>query len=265
MHPQDEDKTAFITEMTNYCYRVMPFGLKNVGATYQRLMNKIFCEQIGQSMEVHVDDMVVKSSDISTHFGDLTDVFQACLRHQMRLNPEKCVFGVSGGKFLGFMLSSRGIKANPDKCQAILGMKSPDNLKEVQKLASRLTSLSRFLPCLAEIAKPILILLKKTERFRWIEECEESFWQFKERLSAPSILSKPVGSLDMIVYLVVSNNSIIAVMIQENQSNQQPIYFISRTLQEAERRYQLLEKVALGLIYTARRLRQYFQSHKVVV
>nr|KYP60498.1 Transposon Ty3-G Gag-Pol polyprotein [Cajanus cajan] len=142
MHPQDEEKTAFITEMANYCYRVMPFGLKNAGATYQRLMNKIFHHQIGRSMEVYVDDMVVKSSDVSAHTQDLTDVFQALRQHQMRLNPEKCVFGVSGDKFLGFMLSNRGIEANPVKCQAILDMKSPTTLKEVQKLAGRLTSLS---------------------------------------------------------------------------------------------------------------------------
>nr|KYP66421.1 Transposon Ty3-G Gag-Pol polyprotein [Cajanus cajan] len=188
MHPQDEEKTAFITETANYCYRVMPFRLKNAGATYQRLMNKTFSNQICRSMEVYVDDMVVNSSDISAHARDLTDIFQALRRHQMRLNPEKCVFGVLGGKFLGFMLSSRGIEANPDKFQAILDMKSPTTLKEVQKLAGRLTSLSRFLPRLAEIAKPILLLLKKTERFKWTQECEGSIQQFKERLSTPPIL-----------------------------------------------------------------------------
>nr|KYP65300.1 Transposon Ty3-G Gag-Pol polyprotein [Cajanus cajan] len=256
MHPQDEEKTTFITETANYCYRVMPFGLKNVGATYQRLMNNIFSDQIGRSMEVYVDDMVVKSSDVSAHARDLIDVFQALRRHQMRLNLEKCVFRVSGGKFLGFMLYSRGIEANPDKCQAILDMKSPTTLKEVQKLAGRLTSLSRFLPRLAEIANPILLLLKKTERVKWTQECEESFQQFKERLSTPPILSKSAGGLDMIVYLAVSSNSISVVMVQEeDQGSQQPVYFISRTLQDAKWRYQLLEKVALGLIYAARRLR----------
>nr|KYP53227.1 Retrovirus-related Pol polyprotein from transposon 17.6 [Cajanus cajan] len=157
----------------------------------------------------------------------------------MRLNPEKCVFGVSGGKFLGFMLSSRGIEANLDKWQAILDMKSP--------------------------AKHILFLLKKTERVKWAQECEESFRQFKERLSTPPILSKPVANLDMMVYLAVSGSSISAVLIQENQDEQQPVCFISWTLQDAERRYQLIEKVVLGLIYTARRLRHYFQSHKIVV
>nr|KYP73559.1 Transposon Ty3-I Gag-Pol polyprotein [Cajanus cajan] len=265
MHSQDEEKTAFITEMANYCYRVMPFGLKNAGATYQRLMNKIFHNQIGRSMEVYVDDMVVKSSDISTHVHNLSDVFQALRQHQMRLNPEKCVFGVSSGKFLGFMLSIRGIEANPDKCQAVLDMKSPGTLKEVQKLAGRLTSLSRFLPRLAPIAQPILFLLKKAERFSWNQECEESFQQFKKRLGAPPVLTKPTSGLDVVVYLAISNHSVGVVLVQENQGHQQPVYFISRTLQDAERRYQLLEKVALGLIYVARRLRQYFQSHRIVV
>ncbi|XP_020209114.1 uncharacterized protein K02A2.6-like [Cajanus cajan] len=168
--------------------------------------------------------MVVKSSTVSAHAQDLTEVFQALWHHQMRLNLEKCVFGVSGGKFLGFMLSSRGIEANPDKCQAILDMKSPSTLKEVQKLAGRLTSLSRFLPCLAEIARPILLLLKKVKRFIWTPKCEASFQQFKERLGAPPILSKPVVDLDMIVYLAVSSTSISAVLIQEKQDEQHLVY-----------------------------------------
>nr|KYP56094.1 Retrovirus-related Pol polyprotein from transposon 17.6 [Cajanus cajan] len=179
-----------------------------------RLMNKIFHDQIGRCLEVYVDDMVVKSGEVSAHVHHLAEVFQALRQHRMRLNPEKCVFGVSGGKFLGFMLSSRGIEANPDKCQAILEMKSLGTLKEVQRLAGRLTSLSRS---------------------------------------------------DMIVYLAVSGHSISAVLIQEDQKDQRPVYFTSRTLQDAEKRYQLIEKMALALVYTARRLRQYFQSHRVVI
>nr|KYP49066.1 Transposon Ty3-I Gag-Pol polyprotein [Cajanus cajan]KYP49091.1 Transposon Ty3-I Gag-Pol polyprotein [Cajanus cajan]KYP49095.1 Transposon Ty3-I Gag-Pol polyprotein [Cajanus cajan] len=135
MHPRDEDKTTFVTESANYCYQVMPFGLKNAGATYQRIMDKIFSDQIEKNIEVYVDDMVVKSADIPSHVADLAEAFNALRRHQMRLNPDKCVFGISEGKFLGFMLSSRGIEANPDKCQTIIDMKSPSNLKEVQKIA----------------------------------------------------------------------------------------------------------------------------------
>ncbi|XP_020227232.1 uncharacterized protein LOC109808591 [Cajanus cajan] len=198
MHPRDEEKTAFITDSANYCYQVMPFGLKN-----------------------------------------------------------------AGGKFLGFMLSARGIEANPDKCMAVINMVSPRNLKEVQKLAGRLTALSQFLPCLAEIAKPIVGLLRKVKKFEWSIECEEAFRMLKERLGSPPVLSKPHPQVDMIVYLCVSNEAISAVLIQK-VGGQQPIYFISRMLQEAETRYQLLEKVALGLVHAARRLRQYFR-HRVVV
>ncbi|XP_020235170.1 uncharacterized protein LOC109815012 [Cajanus cajan] len=216
MHPHDEEKTAFITDSANYCYRVMPFGLKNAGATYQRLMNNIFRNQLGRNMEVYVDDMVVKSEGITQHIDDLSEVFQQLRKFDMRLNPEKCVFGVSGGKFLDFMLLARGIEANPDKCQAIIDMRSPQNLKEVQKLAGRLTSLSRFLPCLAEIAKPIIGLLKKVKKFEWSVGCEKAFNELKQRLGSPPVLSKPDPQADMVVYLCVSNEAISAVIVQEN-------------------------------------------------
>nr|KYP53812.1 Retrovirus-related Pol polyprotein from transposon 17.6 [Cajanus cajan] len=266
MHTRDEEKTAFITDSANYCYQVMPFGLKNAGATYQRLMNKVFQHQIGRNMEVYVDDMVVKSINVDRHVLDLSEAFQQLRKYDMRLNPEKCVFGVSGGKFLGFMLSARGIEANPDKCMAIINMISPQSLKQVQQLTGQLTALLRFLPCLAEITKPIVALLRKSKKFEWSDECEEAFRTLKERLGSPPILSKPDLQLPIVVYLCVSNDAISTVLVQEKEKDgQQPIYFISRMLQEAETRYQLLEKVALGLVHTARRLRQYFQSHHVVV
>jgi len=112
----------------------MPFGLKNAGATYQRLMDRVFSGQIGRSMKVYVDDMVVKSQTAEDHVRDLGVVFHQVRKYNMRLNPEKCVFGVPAGKFLGFMLTARGIEANPDKCAAIVEMRSPKNLKEVQRL-----------------------------------------------------------------------------------------------------------------------------------
>ncbi|XP_020203942.1 uncharacterized protein LOC109789410 [Cajanus cajan] len=143
-------------------------------------------------------------------------------------------------------------------------MISPRNIKEAQQLSGRLTSLSRFLPCLAETAKPIIRLLKKVNKFTWPEECQTAFQALKQRLGTPPILSQPDPTLDIIVYMCVSHEAISSVLIQEKET-QMPIYFISRMLQESEGRYQLLEKVALGLVHTARRLRQYFQGHKVVV
>ena len=109
----------------------MSFGLKNAGATYQRLVNHIFRPQIGQNVEVYVNDMLVKSQDEGRHLNDLQEIFDTLRHYHMKLNPSKCAFGVSSGKFLGFMVSHRGIEANPDKIQAILDMKPSQNTKEI--------------------------------------------------------------------------------------------------------------------------------------
>ena len=141
MAPEDEEKTAFITDKGIYCYKVMPFGLKNAGATYQRLVNKVFKNQIGRNMEVYVDDMLVKTSEENDHLEDLKEAFDNLRRHQMKLNPTKCAFGVTAGKFLGFLVSKHGIEANPEKIQAILDMRQPTSKKEVQQLTGRIAAL----------------------------------------------------------------------------------------------------------------------------
>jgi len=216
----------------------------------------------------------VKSGEIEKHLEDLEEVFAQIRKYKIRLNPEKCVFGVRGGKFLGFMLTNRGIEANPNKCKAIMKMGSPKNLKEVQRLVGKLNSLSRFLPILAEKTKPIVNLLKKSETFEWNERCEQAFSQIKTIVAEPPILVKPVLTQPIIVYLATSTEAIGAALIQETPE-QKPIYFVSRSLQNAETRYPKIEKVALTLVriikdvttlvYAARRLRPYFQNHQIIV
>jgi len=129
MAESDQEKTSFTTDPGLYCYMVMLFGLKNAGATYQRLVNKMFQAQIGRNMEVYVDDMLVKSLTSGGHVADLAEAFDTLSKYQMKLNPQKCAFGVDFGKFLGFMVSQRGIEANPDKVRAILEMSSPRTTK----------------------------------------------------------------------------------------------------------------------------------------
>jgi len=113
MHSRDKEKTTFMTDCNNFYYEVMSFGLKNAGGTYQRLMDYIFKRMLDWNVKVYVDDNVVKSDSCQQHIKDLQEVFQALCDHGIRLNPDKCVFGVEGGKFLGFMLTHRGIEANP--------------------------------------------------------------------------------------------------------------------------------------------------------
>jgi hypothetical protein len=145
MDESDQEKTSFITSRELFCYKVMPFGLKNARATYQRLMNKMFQDQIGRNVEVYVDDMLVKSEEEDGHLDDLAETFRTLRKYQMKLNPSKCAFGVYSGKFLGFMVSQRGIEANPDKIKAILEMQPPTTTKKVQRLTGRVAALNRFM------------------------------------------------------------------------------------------------------------------------
>ena len=144
MAEEDQEKTAFITSQGLYCYKVMPFRLKNAGATYQRLVNKMFNRQIGRNMEVYMDDMFVKSKEKLAHLDNLRETFATLKQYQMKLNLSKCVFGVASSKFLGFMVSQKGIEANPEKVQAIINMVSPRTVKEVQKFTRRIAALDRF-------------------------------------------------------------------------------------------------------------------------
>ncbi|RVX20873.1 Transposon Ty3-I Gag-Pol polyprotein [Vitis vinifera] len=123
--PTDEEKTAFITPHDLYCYRVMSFGLKNAGSTYQRLMTKIFKPLIGHTVEVYIDDIVVKSKTREEHVLHLQKVFHLLRKYDMKLNPSKCAFGVSAGKFLGFMVSQRGIEVSPEQVKAVMETPPP--------------------------------------------------------------------------------------------------------------------------------------------
>ena len=115
----DQEKTAFVTPIRNYHYKVMLFGLKNIGSTYQRIMTRMFESQLMKNIEIYIDDMVVKSKMVSEHWGGLRAIFEILRKYKLRLNASKCPFGVGSGKFLGFMVIHRGIEINPDKIKAI--------------------------------------------------------------------------------------------------------------------------------------------------
>ena len=138
----DQEKTAFVTPIGNYHYKVMPFGLKNARSTYQRMMTKMFELQLGRNIEVYIDDMVVKSKVVSEHVEDLTSIFGILRKHKLHLNASKCSFGVGSGKFLGYMVTHRGIKVNTDQIKAINDLQAPWNLKEVQKLTGMTAALN---------------------------------------------------------------------------------------------------------------------------
>ena len=162
MDPSNQEKTSFVTSQGTYCYRVMPFGMKNAGATYQRLVNRMFQKQKGASMEVYIDDMLVKSVKSELHITHLAEVFQSLKSYNIKLNPPKCAFGVSAGKFLGFIVNNRRIEANPDKIKVVLNMLSPSNVKDIQRLTGRIVALSHFVSRASDKCQPFFQVLKKS-------------------------------------------------------------------------------------------------------
>ena len=130
----NQEKTAFVTPIGNYQYKVMPFGLKNAGFTYQRMMTRMFESLLGKNIEIYIDDMMVKSKMESEHLGDLRVIFEILRSYKLRLNASKCSFGVGSDKFLGYMVTHKGIEINLDQIKAINNLRTPRNPKEVQKL-----------------------------------------------------------------------------------------------------------------------------------
>ena len=169
MKEEDQEKTSFITNQGLFCYKVMPFRLKNAGATYQRLMNKMFAHQLERNVQVYVDDMLVKSVCENDHLNDLQKTFDTLRSYNMKLNPSKCVFGVTAGKFLGFMVSQRGIEVNSEKVQAILELKPPRTVKAVQRLNGKVAALNKFVSKATDKCLPFFRILKKS--FEWMDEC----------------------------------------------------------------------------------------------
>ena len=216
----------------------------------------MFKKQIGRNVEVYADDMLVKSKKEEDHLDDLKETFNTLRQYSMKLNPSKCVFGVSSGKFLGFMVLQKGIEANPEKVKAILEMSSPKTVKEVQSLTGRIATLNRFVSKATDKCLPFFKTLKKA--FAWTEECEAAFQELKRYLSNPPLLSPSKEGEDLFLYIVVSLTAVNAALIKEENKLQLPVYYISQAFQGAEAQYPRIEKITFALIVASRKLRPYF-------
>ncbi|XP_019089100.1 PREDICTED: uncharacterized protein LOC109127941 [Camelina sativa] len=266
MNPDDQEKTAFITDRGIFCYNVMPFGLKNTGATYQRLVNRMFEHQLGKTMEVYIDDMLVNSMEAGLHLADLKVCFDILDQFGMKLNPTKCTFAVPSGEFLGYIVTERGIEANPRQINAFLSMSSPRTLREVQRLNGRIVALNRFIYRSTDKCLPFYQLLRKGgKNFLWDAKCKEAFAQLKAYLSEPPVLAKPEFGEPLFLYVAVSDSAVSGVLVREERGEQGPIFYISKSFTGTESRYPMMEKLALAVVTSARKLRPYFRSHTIVI
>ncbi|KAA3477044.1 RNA-directed DNA polymerase (Reverse transcriptase), Ribonuclease H [Gossypium australe] len=170
MHPEDMEKTTFVTLWGTFCYKAMPFGLKNARATYQRAMVTLFYDMMHQEIEVYIDDMIAKSQTEKEHIQVLRKLFLRLRKFQLKLNPTKCTFGARSGKLLGFIVSDKGIEIDPDKVKDIQELPPPRTQKKVRGFLGRLNYIARFISQLTEKCDPISRLLKKHNPSVWDEE-----------------------------------------------------------------------------------------------
>ncbi|KAM1935762.1 hypothetical protein ACFX15_019768 [Malus domestica] len=261
---EDEELTAFRTPKGIYCYKVMPFGLKNAGATYQRAMQKIFNDMLHKNVECYVDDVVVKTKKRSDHLKDLRVVFERLRKYNLKMNPLKCAFGVTSGKFLGFVVKHRGIEVDQSKIKAIQNMPEPRNMHELKSLQGRLAFIRRFISNLAGRCQPFSRLMKKDVPFVWDEACHNAFESIKKYLSSPPVLGAPVPGKPLILYIAAQESSVGALLAQENEFQKEgALYYLSRTLTGAELNYSPIEKMCLALVFAIQKLRHYMHAYTI--
>jgi hypothetical protein len=166
---EDEEKTSFITPSGTFCFMRMPEGLKNTGCTFSRMKAIVLHPQLPRSILAYADDIVVMSVQRKDHISDLAETFANLRAANLRLNPEKCVFGIHKGKVPGFLVSTKGIEVNPNKIKALIEMQDPVSVKDVQKLTRRVVALNKFIPRAAERSLPFFQVLRSTKNFQWSE------------------------------------------------------------------------------------------------
>jgi hypothetical protein len=282
MAKEDRKHTAFVTIDGLYCYVVMPYDLRNALPTFVRAMSKTFGDLIRDKVEIYVDDIVVKTREGSTLVEDLALVFGKLRATRTKLNPEKSIFGVSARKLLGFLVSYRGIEANPEKIKAIEVMRPPTRVKDIQKLIGSLAALSRFISRLAERVLPFFKLLRKSGPFAWSEEAEQAFRELKQHLASLPILVALEPGEPLYLYIAAATEVVSMVLVAEREAQggqeprslgvatdtrtvQKPVYYVSEVLHEAKARYLETHKLLYVVLVTSKKLCHYFQAHKVVV
>jgi hypothetical protein len=209
---EDEVKTAFITPYGVFCYMTTPFGLKNAGATYQRMIQKCLATQIGKNVQVYIDDVVITTKTWSSLIDDLRAIFHNLDKFRLKLNPTKCSFRVPAGELLGYLVPARGIEANPEKIQAIMTMRKPTKLKEIQQLTGRVAALSRFIARLGEKALPFYALIKQGEKSEWNEEADKAFEHLKRTISTPPVLVSPKEKESLLLYIAATPQVVSTVL-----------------------------------------------------
>ena len=259
------EKTAFRTSRGQYEFIVMPFGLTNAPSVFQRLMNKIFAAELGVSILVYLDDILVFSETIEEHWQHLRNALARLREHRLYARVHKCTFLRDEVEYLGFDISAAGIKPSASKVEAIVNWPVPQTVRDVRSFLGLCSFYRRFVRGFSNIAAPLTELTKEKKAWDWNEDCELSFTQLKVAMTtAPTLLFPDFEKS----FTLTTDASLVAVggILQQDQGNGlQPIAYASRKLSGAESRYSAYERELLGIVWSIGQWRQYLEGRRFVV
>ncbi|MCI0564136.1 MAG: reverse transcriptase domain-containing protein, partial [Nitrososphaera sp.] len=257
MEEEDKCKTAFSTPHGHYEHNRMPFGLKNAPATFQRLMNTVLTGIQGLRCYVYLDDIVIHAPSLQEHNKRLEEVLERLRHNSLKLQPDKCEFLRKEVNFLGHVITSDGIKADPEKIRAVKQFPIPKAVKDVQAFLGLAGYYRRFIRNFSSLAKPLTHLLKKEVKFGWTSREQEAFENLKKTLTTAPILQYPDFEQPFIVTTDASDKAIGAVLSQGIIGSDLPIAYASRTLNSAEGNYSTTEKELLAIVWAVNHFRPY--------
>ena len=217
VHPDEQDKTAFTTPWGTFKYVKMPFGLKNVGATFQQAMDIAFAKEIHDFLVVYLDDLTPFSKSDEEHLKHIRKVFMTCRKYGISLNPKKSLFGLEEGKLLGHIISKDGIRIDLERIQAILQIPYPRNIKELQAFLGKINFIRRFIRNLAELIRLLSNMLKKDAKVKWSLETKQAFESIKTALTQTPVLTSPQFDKDFIIFSFASDHNIAVVLLQKDE------------------------------------------------
>ncbi|UYV72119.1 hypothetical protein LAZ67_9001873 [Cordylochernes scorpioides] len=254
---RDKEKTAFTTAHGLYEFNVMPFGLCNAPATFERNMENMLGNLRWQICLCYLDDVIIYSPDFPTHLKRLEAVFRCFRESNLRLNDKKCRFAFEELEILGYITSKHGIKPAEHNIKAVRNFPRPKKVKEVQSFLGMCSYYRKFIKDFSKIADPLTNLIKKSVSFTWTERQEEAFQTLKTALLSPPILGHFNPNAPTYVHTDASNIGIGATLVQDIGGEEKVISYLSRTLSKAEQNYSTTEKECLAVVWSMSKLRPY--------